>query len=157
MTQPMDQAMETVEVRQQFAQPAGIVWVLTGEFGGLKNWLPGVEACTVTGSGPRDQGGNAERSVKLVDGSVTRESLESRDEAAMCYEYAILEAKDFQPDQTFKARFQVQPLNDERCEIIWSASFSVPHGLPDEKVVKLRARVEQMYRFFLTHLVGQLQ
>ena len=36
----MAQTMETVEVRKPFNQPAGLVWVLTGDFGGLQNWLP---------------------------------------------------------------------------------------------------------------------
>lgn len=152
----MAQTMETVEVRKQFDHPAGLVWVLSGDFGGLQNWLPGVTGVTVTGSGSRAEGGNAERAVHLMDGSVTRESLESCDEAAMCYEYAILEMKGFKEDQTYLARFQVKPLDDERCEVIWSATFSVPEDFSEDKVAKARSRVEQMYGFFLTHLAGLL-
>ena len=152
----MAQTMETVEVRKQFNHPAGLVWVLTGDFGGLQNWLPGVTGVTVTGSGARDQGGNAERAVSLMDGSVTRESLESQDEAAMSYEYAILEMKGFKEGQQYLAHFQVKPLDDERCEVVWSATFSVPEDFPEDKVAKARSRVEQMYGFFLTHLAGLL-
>ncbi|RLT94146.1 MAG: SRPBCC family protein [Ketobacter sp.] len=152
----MAQTMETVEVRKPFNQPAGLVWVLTGDFGGLQNWLPGVTGVTVTGSGSRKEGGNAQRAVQLMDGSVTRESLESQDEAAMCYEYAILEMKGFKEGQQYRARFQVKPLDDERCEVIWSATFSVPEDFPADKVAKARSRVEQMYGFFLTHLAGLL-
>lgn len=152
----MAQTMETVEVRKPFNQPAGLVWVLTGDFGGLQNWLPGVTGVTVTGCGARKDGGNAERAVQLMDGSVTRESLESRDEAAMCYEYAILEMKGFKEGQQYRARFQVKPLDDERCEVIWSATFSVPEDFPADKVATARSRVEQMYGFFLTHLAGLL-
>ncbi|MBA55002.1 MAG: hypothetical protein CMK89_11160 [Pseudomonadales bacterium] len=152
----MAHTLETVEVRKQFNHPAGLVWVLTGDFGGLQNWLPGVTGVTVTGSGSREEGGNAERAVTLMDGSVTRESLESRDEAAMSYEYAILEMKGFKEGQQYRAQFQVKPLDDERCEVIWGATFSVPEDFSEDKVAKARSRVEQMYGFFLTHLAGLL-
>ncbi|MEE2733341.1 MAG: SRPBCC family protein [Pseudomonadota bacterium] len=155
----MTQTLETVEVRRQFDHPAGLVWVLTGDFGGLQNWLPGVTGVTVTGSGSRQEGGNAERAVQLLDGSVTRESLESQDEAAMCYEYAILSMKGFKEGQVYTARFQVKPLTSaegERCEVIWSARFSVPEDFSADQVAKARSRVEQMYGFFLTHLAGLL-
>ena len=152
----MPDTMETVEVRKQFDHPAGLVWVLTGEFGGLQNWLPGVTGVTVTGSGSRAEGGDAERAVQLMDGSVTRESLESVDEVGMCYEYAILEMKGFKEGQEYRARFQVKPLGDDRCEVIWGATFSVPEEFTADKVAKARSRVEQMYGFFLTHLAGLL-
>ena len=152
----MPDTMETVEVRKQFDHPAGLVWVLTGEFGGLQNWLPGVTGVTVTGSGSRAEGGDAERAVQLMDGSVTRESLESVDEVGMCYEYAILEMKGFKEGQEYRARFQVKPLSDDRCEVIWGATFSVPEEFTADKVAKARSRVEQMYGFFLTHLASLL-
>ena len=43
--------MEEVTVRQTFPHAAAKVWQITGDFGGLKNWLPGVVSCTVQGEG----------------------------------------------------------------------------------------------------------
>ena len=149
--------MQQVEARQVFEHDADRVWDLTGDFGGLQHWLPGVVACTVTGSGPRDQGGNAERAVQLFDGSVTRESLESFDPVARSYRYAILSAKGFEPGGHFEARFQVLPLAPGQCEVVWQASFTLPAGLPPEKAPKASAKVQQMYVFFLQNLASVLQ
>jgi len=152
--------MVAVEVRQRYAHPAVKVWQLTGDFGGLKNWLPGVAECTVSGSGAHDQGGDAERAVTLLDGSVTREALEFEDQAAMQYGYRILAAKGFREGQEFVASFQVAPVmsaqDGEQCEIIWGARFSVPASFDDTKVEQASARVRQMYQFFLQHLASQL-
>lgn len=148
--------LQQVTVQQVIPHEASTVWQLTGNFGGLKNWLPGVTECSVSGKGPRDQGGDAERAVHLMDGSVTRESLESLDESQMYYRYAILEAKGFKADQQFIATFQVMSLADGQCEVVWTASFSVPEAFPAEKIVKARQQVSQMYQFFLTHLTTLL-
>ena len=148
--------LQQVTVQQVIPHEASTVWQLTGDFGGLKNWLPGVTECSVSGKGPRDQGGDAERAVHLMDGSITRESLESRDESQMCYRYAILEAKGFKADQQFMATFQVLPLADGQCEVVWTARFSVPATLSAEKVDKARQQVSQMYQFFLAHLTTLL-
>ena len=148
--------MEEVTVRQTFPHAAAKVWQITGDFGGLKNWLPGVVSCTVQGEGARDQGGNALRVVQLLDGSVARESLESFDATRMHYVYAIKEAKGFSPEQQFSARFQVSPIAPDGCEVIWTARFSVPEDLSQDKIDKARQRVIQMYQFFLGHLASVL-
>ena len=148
--------MEQVAARFTYDHPADTVWKLTGDFGGLKAWLPGVVECTVTGSGARDQGGNAERAVQLMDGSITRESLEHLDEPGMRYGYAILDMKGFKPGQRFEAEFAVAPLGEAQCEVVWTARFNVPTDWPEENVSKARDRVAQMYGFFLTHLNTQL-
>ena len=144
--------MQQVEVRRSFAHPAQKVWDLTGDFGGLKNWLPGVTDCQVAGSGARDQGGNATRAVHIMDGSVTRESLESFDDQAMSYRYGILEAKGFDSNSSYFGTFTVVPQGDAGCEIVWRAEYTVPAELPPEKVQKLKDKVQAMYGFFLLHL-----
>jgi|GEM_PF-1113364 len=148
--------MEAVTVRQTFPHAAEKVWRITGDFGGLKQWLPGVTSCTVQGEGARDQGGDAQRAVQLMDGSIARESLESFDAKKMHYVYAIKEAKGFSPEQQFSARFQVSPIAPDGCEVIWTARFSVPEDLSQDKIDKARQRVIQMYQFFLGHLASVL-
>jgi len=148
--------MQQVEVRRRFSYPAQKVWDLTGNFGGLKDWLPGVVDCQVGGAGACDQGGNAIRSVTLMDGSVTRESLESLNEDAMSYRYAIREAKGFDKDSHYVGQFRVEACGDDACEIIWQAEYSVPASLPPEKLQKFNDKVQNMYGFFLLHLESVL-
>lgn len=149
--------METVQVKQEYPFAADKVWQLTGDFSGLKNWLPGVLECQVSGNGPRDQGGNAERRVTLADNSITRESLESYDDGTRSYCYRILEAKGFSEDASYIGRFRVDKLSDQSCLIDWQAEFSVPEHLAPDQIEKLRDRVSQMYQFFLSHLNSVLK
>lgn len=146
--------MHTIKVTREFAFPADKVWQLTGDFGGLQAWLPGVTACNVEGIGAADNGGNAVRSVHLLDGSITRERLETLNNETRRTVYSILEAKGLDASNAFQATFQVLPLAHERCEVHWSARFRLPEGISQEKADKALARIEQMYGFFLQHLQG---
>lgn len=148
--------MPQVEARHVFEHDADKVWDLTGNFAGLHHWLPGVVECSVDGSGARDQGGNAVRTVTFVNGSVARESLESFDTSARRYRYAILSAEGLSPDARFEATFQVLPLAPQQCEVIWQAQFSLPAGLSPEMADKAGTKVQQTYRFFLQHLATVL-
>lgn len=148
--------MHEVVVERDFQCEAEPLWVLTSDFGGLQAWLPGVLGCVVEGAGAADNGGNAVRRVQLMDGSVTVESLDSFDQGARRYVYSILEAKGFDANSRFQASFQVEPTGPGHCRVIWSARFTLPEGLAPEKAAKARARIEQMYGFFLQHLQGVL-
>lgn len=146
--------MYQVCVTREFPVSADALWQLTGDFGGLKAWLPGVLACEVSGEGAADNGGNAVRSVTLADGSVTRERLESLDHAARRCVYSIMEAKGFDASSVFVASFQVLPHEDGRCEVQWSAQFALPPAVTEDKAARAVARIEQMYALFLQHLQG---
>ncbi len=148
--------MHSIQVTHEFSCPADTLWQITGDFGGLKAWLPGVVACNVAGEGAKDNGGNAVRTVQLMDGSVTRESLDSVDAEARRYVYSVLEAKGFDANSQFQATFQVLARDGGRCAVVWSAAFTLPANLPVEKVNKARSRIEQMYQFFLQHLQTML-
>lgn len=145
-----------VEVRRDYAHDADRVWQVTGDFGGLQAWLPGITACRVEGSGAIDQGGNAVRIVDLFDGSVTRESLQSHDHAARSYVYNLLEAKGITADAQYQARFTVTPLAAGGCRVDWVAQFRVPDDLPADKAERARAKVQQMYTMCLQYLDGVL-
>ncbi|HET8707913.1 MAG TPA: SRPBCC family protein [Pseudomonadales bacterium] len=149
--------MLEAQVEQEFDASAETVWALTGPFGGLKAWLPGVVDCRVEGSGAWDQGGNAVRLVELMDGSVTKESLLSLDERQYRYRYGILEAKGFDRNSEYQAEFVVVPLGVDRCKVCWGARFTLPASIPAEKAQKAQQRVQQMYQFFLNHLVGLIK
>lgn len=144
------------EVRHGFSQDADQVWQLTGDFGGLARWLPGVRACRVEGNGAADQGGNAVRIVTLEDGSTAREGLESCDRPNRCYEYSILEARDFDPRSQYRAHFQVHPRPDGGCDVVWRARLQPAPDLAESLHPKIRARIEKTYTHFLHHLAGLL-
>lgn len=146
----------TLEVTHRFAHAADKVWHIAGDFGGLQTWLPGVTACRVEGSGAAAAGGNAERLVTLLDGSITRERLESLDSANRCYEYSILEAKGFAADSEYRARFQVLPLDATSSEVRWGVRLRLPVSVPADKQDKLKTRIEQTYALFLQNLQNVL-
>jgi len=148
--------MQHIEARHQFEHSADKVWDLTGDFAGLKNWLPGVAECTVEGSGAKDQGGNAMRTVQLMDGSVAKESLESLNTEARSYRYRILSAKGFDGSKLFLVSFKVQPLTEERCEIIWKVKFEELDGMTEDAATLAGKRIQMTYQFFLRHLEGVL-
>lgn len=144
--------MLTFAVQQEYAHSADKVWAITGEFGGLKDWLPGILACRVEGSGAADAGGNAVRIVDVFDGSVTKERLEKFDAAQRTYSYSILEAKGFDASSEYLATFTVTALDAGRCRIDWGASFKLPASIPAEKGERAKQRVAQMYSMCLQNL-----
>lgn len=145
-----------VEVQREFDRDADTVWKITGDFGGLKEWLPGINACRVEGSGAADQGGNAVRIVDVFDGSVTRESLASFDAGKRTYTYNLLEAKGIDASAEYRATFTVTPLAANRCRIDWVAGFTVPDNFPPEKAERARQKILQMYTMCLQYLDGVL-
>ena len=58
------------------------VWKLLREFGGLAEWMPGVETCTVTGD---------IRTIGLMGMSI-KEQLRSRDDANRTISYSLIES-----------------------------------------------------------------
>lgn len=143
------------EVHHEFTQDADTVWKITGDFGGLKNWLPGIVASRVEGSGAIDQGGNAVRIIDIMDGSVTRESLASFNDAKRTYTYNLLEAKGIDASAEYQATFTVTP-TPTGCRVDWVSAFSVPDSFPPEKAERAKQRIRQMYSMCLQHLEGLL-
>jgi len=117
--------------------------------------LPGILACRVEGSGAIAEGGNAVRIVDVFDGSVTRESLQSLDDAARTYTYNLLEAKGIDASAQYQATFTVTPTAGG-CRVDWVAGFSVPDGFPPEKAERARQKILQMYTMCLQYLDGVL-
>lgn len=146
----------TVEVQRGYAHDADTVWKITGDFGGLKEWLPGITACRVEGSGAIDRGGNAVRIVDLFDGSVTRETLQSLDDTKRTYTYNLIEAKGIDARAQYQATFTVTPAGANACRVDWVAAFSVPDDFPAEKQEKARQKILQMYTMCLQYLDGVL-
>jgi uncharacterized membrane protein len=62
------------------ALPADEVWAVAGDFGGLADWMPGVESCVVDGD---------DRILKMLGTQIT-ERMESRDCDARTLVYRIV-------------------------------------------------------------------
>jgi carbon monoxide dehydrogenase subunit G len=60
-------------------KPAGEVWAVTGDFGGIGGWMPGIESCTLEGD---------DRILKMMGMEIT-EHLIRRDEAEKVIVYGI--------------------------------------------------------------------
>ncbi len=74
----MGQAESVVSI----AQPTGIVWEHVGDFGGLHEWMPGVDSCTVEGD---------VRTLAVL-GMQVSEKLIKKDDAAKVLEYSIIDS-----------------------------------------------------------------
>lgn len=146
-----------LEVERQFAHAADAVWELAGDFGGLQSWLPGVLSCRVEGAGAADAGGNAVRVIAVVDGSVTRERLESLDHTARRYSYSIIEALGLDAGNHYLSTFLVLPQAEGRCLVRWSARFCLPLNMPARKRKQLRDRIAGMYQHCLGSLATALR
>jgi carbon monoxide dehydrogenase subunit G len=72
----------SAEVAVVIDRPADEVWKYAGDFGGLSDWMPGVDACTVEGD---------IRKLKVL-GMEISEKLIRRDDAARILEYSIIES-----------------------------------------------------------------
>ena len=79
------------------ARSADDVWKLTGDFGGLADWMPGIEKCTVEGD------------VRTIDmnGMQIGEQLVSRDDATRTIVYSIVSGP--VPFELHKATIAVTP------------------------------------------------
>jgi carbon monoxide dehydrogenase subunit G len=65
-------------------KPADAVWALAGDFGGIGDWMPGIESCVVEGD---------DRILKMMGMEIT-ERLESRDDATKAITYGIVAGVD---------------------------------------------------------------
>jgi carbon monoxide dehydrogenase subunit G len=61
-------------------KPADAVWAVTGDFGGIGGWMPGIESCVVEGD---------DRILKMMGMEIT-ERLERRDDEARELVYGIV-------------------------------------------------------------------
>lgn len=146
-----------LEVERHFAHAADTVWELAGDFGSLREWVPGVLSCRVEGLGAADAGGNAVRVIAVPDGSVSRERLESCDPAARRYSYSVQEARGLTADNAYLSTFLVLPVAEGRSLVRWSARFCLPLQMPARKRKQMRERIAGMYVHCLDGLGRALQ
>ncbi len=130
--------------------PASVVWSKVKNFDALKDWHPAV------GDSPADKG-NSEgsvRQVKLRDGGVLTETLETYDDAKMRYSYRAKDGGAL-PVTNYTSTFSVSD-NGGKASVEWRGAFyrGFPNNDPpadqnDEAAVKA---VTGLYQGGLAHL-----
>ena len=90
------------------------VWKLVGDFGGLAEWMPGIEACELEGD---------VRKIQTM-GLDIEERLNSRDDATRTISYSIVKSP--MPLEHHEATITVTP-DGEGCHVTWAVEVR-----PDE-------------------------
>ena len=105
--------MTSIQVTGHLRHPAGVVWALIGDFGGLHHWHPQVRRLDLSWEGRI-------RTLHYADGSRTVERLEARNDPARRYVYSLVGGS--LPLQACRTRLQVRP-HAAHCVVTWSSDF----------------------------------
>lgn len=121
--------MAKFAMKTELGASAAAVWQAVGNFGGIRAFIPVVQACTVEGKGP-----GAVRTVTLDGGAVVTERLEARDGHARIITYSILTSP--LPLEGYVATMRVNELGKNRCELSWSCTFE-PKGASEDECKRI--------------------
>lgn len=125
--------MASVKVSERIEAPAGAVWDLVRDFGGVQRYAKEIQACTVEGEGV-----GAVRTLSM--GALQlRERLEAFDDARRRLQYSIIAGP--LPLADYLATIQVSEDGDA-CRVDWSSTFE-PKGIAEPQA---QAMVEGIYR-----------
>lgn len=94
-------------------RPAGDVWTVVGDFGGIAGWMPGIDSCRVEGEN---------RIVETMGLTVT-ERLVAKDDEARALTYSIVDGA---PMERHEAVVRVTPTGST-CHVDWTVDAA-----PDE-------------------------
>lgn len=129
--------MSHVSASIELSAPADEVWALVGSFQGLAAWHPAVRSSALESDG-------AHRRVVLADGAELLERLDSHDEAARTYSYAIAESP--LPLRNYVSTLRVsEQAGGSRVD--WTCSFDT-----DGPAEEIEATLQAVYRAGLDNL-----
>jgi uncharacterized protein YndB with AHSA1/START domain len=135
--------MSKLRVERALDYPADTVWALIGDFGGLHRWHPLVQRLDLSWEGRI-------RTLHFHDGSRVVERLETRNDPAHRYVYAMVDGA--LPLHDCRAILQVQG-RDGGCLVSWSAVFE-PLGVTAQTA---RGQLRRLYTVGLATLSEALQ
>ena len=105
-------------------------WKIISYFSGIIKYIPAIVNSTIDGTGA-----GSVRTLILDDGSRVVEKLESIEESISCsLTYSIVASS--LPIENYFATVQVQDLDNRRCKLVWSSSFT-PKGITDTEAVEI--------------------
>lgn len=139
--------MHTLTFDHLVNSPPDAVWALVGPFGSVAEWHPGVTACVLS----QDAEGRTLRTLTYANGKQGIERLISHDDAARSYHYTVVGGA--LPVQFFNGQFQVVG-NAGQSRVRWTATFEVPAGAPEERVVAILDSILQAAGPGLTAKLG---
>jgi carbon monoxide dehydrogenase subunit G len=115
--------------------PADAVWAVAGDFGGIGDWMPGIESCVVDGD---------DRVLKMMGMEIT-ERLERRDDDAREIIYGIVGGV---PVGSHKATITVIPEGDGSL-VTWDVDVE-----PDDMTEMMQGIYQQSLQALKDHLGG---
>ena len=127
----MGQARAEIEI----GRPAGDVWGVVGDFGGIAGWMPGVESCTIDGD---------DRILAMMGMEIT-ERLERRDDDDRVLVYRIVGGV---PVENHKATITVVP-DGAGSLVTWDVEVG-----PDEMTDMMHQVYQQSLQALKDHLSG---
>ena len=127
--------MTTATVTDSVAASAQDVWTVLSDFGGIEpNEM--IASCTVEGEGV-----GAVRTIGLNGGGDIIERLESHDDGARVFSYAIINDSPL-PVQNYVSTVKISDGESGSCVVNWSSTFDAV-GAPEADVIKL---IEGVYK-----------
>ena len=121
--------MTSTNVTETVAAAANDVWQIMSDFGGLEP-TEMIAGCTLEGEGV-----GAVRTISLVGGGEVIERLESQDDTARTFSYAIINDSPL-PVKNYLAKVEVSDSGDGSTTVSWSSTFE-PAGTPENDVIEL--------------------
>lgn len=121
--------MTAANVKETVAASAADVWRILSDFGGLEpNEM--IASCSLEGEGV-----GSVRTIGLNGGGEVIERLESHDDSAMQFSYAILNASPI-PVKNYVSVVKVADTGGNSASVEWSSTFD-PAGAPEADVITL--------------------
>ncbi len=116
--------MPELERSIRLAASAEDVWAAIGDFDGMPNWHPAVNASRVW-----QEGAEQVRELVVVGNIRLKERLVSHDDGARTYRYAIVDGP--LPVEGFASKIAVSDNGDGTSTVTWSAQYQLA-GASDE-------------------------
>jgi hypothetical protein len=138
--------MREIKISVELGSSAEEVWNVVGDFNGLPDWHPWVEASVL-----EPAAGGVGRRVINVGGSAGRRELTERlvffDSSAREYAYTIIAGP--APFTDYVGRFRVVPRGSERCVLEFVGRFN---PAPGKTVAEATERIRSFYEAGLANL-----
>lgn len=128
-----------ISFTMEVSAPAGVLWKLLLDWGGVGDWTPDefISSCTVTGEGI-----GATRFLTTPDGRVIGETLERVDPANSRVGFSITSGAPGGITR-YDATVTLESLDEDRTAVTWAADMDIPAGADRDR---FRSGFESSYR-----------